>query len=374
MMNLRLYKKPSFVVILLIIPACVIAFSLAADGESGFLHVMLAQSDKNDPVSSGIVEELMSESAIIRFSVAESPELAEEAVKTGKADAAWIFPKKLGEKIDDFIESSYFKDEFVKIVERESSIPLRLSHEKLSAKLFRVLAEKYYLSFTRREAQSLDDVNDEAMMHYYNTVSITEELFIVTDVEGNSAESTGASSYLTSPVRGLLSIVVILSGMAAAMFSIQDEQRGTFSWLHESKRVYVDFACIFIAVLNVSAVTVIALCIGGLSVGVFLEVSSAFMYALCSALFCLMLKQIFRTVKLYGAALPLIVIAMIAVCPIFFDIKQLGRLIYIFPPSLYIRAAYDTSFLLYMALFAVVAAVICMLLDRLSRIRAYKAK
>ena len=374
MLSLRLYKKPSFIAILLVIPICVIGFAAAAKGDSGFLHIVLAQDDKNDTISGNIISELVSENSIIRFSVAESPEEAEDFVRTGKADAAWIFPKKLDEKIEEFVSSSYFKGEFVEIIERESSVPLRLAHEKLSVKLFRVLAEKYYIDFTRREAPSLDGMDDNTLMHYYNTVSISEELFIVTDVDGNEADTSVGASYLTSPVRGLLSIVIILSGMAASMFCIQDERRGTFSWLSESRRIYVDMVCVFISVLNISAVAYIALLIGGLSTGIFREAIAILLYVLCSSFFCLILRQIFRTVKLYGVVLPLVIITMIAVCPIFFEIKQLGGLVNIFPPSLYINASHNNACLLYMLIYAALSAVICIVLDRILRLRTFRTK
>ena len=81
MLSLRLYKKPSFLAILVIIPLCVIGFGLAAKGDSGFVHIILAQKDDGDKVSDKIIEELLNESSIIRYSVAKSPEAAEEAVK-----------------------------------------------------------------------------------------------------------------------------------------------------------------------------------------------------------------------------------------------------------------------------------------------------
>lgn len=372
MLSLRLYKKPSFIAILVIIPICVIGFGLVSKGDSGFLHIVLSQSDSEDEVSNEIIEQLMNEESIIRYSVASSPEEAEEAVKNGSADAAWIFPKDLNGKINEFIESSYFKDEFVKVIERESSVTLRLSHEKLSAKLFVTLAENYYLNFAKNKTSYLTDIEDGKLMEYFYGVSIDEELFEVTDVDGNIASANGGGSYLTSPIRGLLSIVVILSGMAAAMFCMQDDKNGTFSWISESRRIYVDFACIFIAVLNVSVAALIAVCAGGLSTGFVRELAAMLLYAVCCAVFCLLLKQIFRSAKVYGSMIPLLIIVMIAVCPIFFDFKKLGWIMYIFPPSLYIKAAYDNMCFVYLTLYIITAAVLCIAIDKLSRKRLIK--
>ena len=374
MLSLRLYKKPSFLAIIVIIPLCVIGFGIAAKGDSGFLHIVLAQSDASDEISSEIIDDLMHEDSMIRYSLANSPEDAEEAVKNGSADAAWIFPKDLGEKMNEFIDSSYFKDGFVKIVEKESSVPLRLSHEKLSAKLFRSLAEKYYLKFAKERTEYLSDLDDVKLMEYFYGVSINEELFEVTDVEGNAAVVNGSTSYLTSPVRGLLSIVVMLSGMAAAMFCIQDEKSGTFSWIAESKRIYVNFVCIFIAVINVATAALIAVCVGGLSYGFVRELAAMIMYSVCCAVFCLLLKQIFRTAKVYGSMIPLFVIVMIAVCPIFFDLKNIGWAMYLFPPSIYIKSAYNGMCFVYMIIYIIAAGALCIALDKLSRKRIIKIK
>jgi hypothetical protein len=132
--------------------------------------------------------------------------------------------------------------------------------------------------------------------------------------------------------------------------------------------------CVFISVLNVSAVAYIALLIGGLSTGIFREAIAILLYVLCSSFFCLILRQIFRTVKLYGAVLPLVIITMIAVCPIFFEIKQLGGLVNIFPPSLYINASHNNACLLYMLIYAALSAVICIVLDRILRLRTFRTK
>ena len=361
LLSLRLYKKPSFVAILVVIPICVATFSIAAEEDSGFLHIVLAQEDASEPVSSEIIADLQAESSIIRYSVA-SPDEAEKAVKTGKADAAWIFPKKLGERLDSFVKSSYFDDGFVKIIEKDSSIPLRLSHEKLSSTMFKTLSQYYYLNYIRSEVPDFDRIGDAELLGFYDRVTISDELFTVTDIDGNETEEI---SYLTSPIRGLLSIVVMLGGMAAAMFCIRDEQTGTFSRIAERDRVYVNFACILIAVVNIAVFAVAALCIGGLSTGLLRECAAMAMYSLCVAVFCLFFKQIFRTARVYGSAIPLFTVVMIAVCPVFFELKNLGAVHFLLPPSLYLGTTYDNAGFLHMVLYAVIVGGMCLAADRI---------
>ena len=58
MLSKRLYKRASFVAILALIPIAVLALNVAAQADSGFFHVVLAQTDMTDPISTALVENL----------------------------------------------------------------------------------------------------------------------------------------------------------------------------------------------------------------------------------------------------------------------------------------------------------------------------
>ena len=83
MLTKRLYKKASFVIILALIPLFVFMFSVAAEGEKGFLHVILVQTNPNDEISTNLIEELTSEPSVVMFSLSNSAEEATQAVKNG---------------------------------------------------------------------------------------------------------------------------------------------------------------------------------------------------------------------------------------------------------------------------------------------------
>ena len=97
MLTKRLYKKPSFLLILLMIPLLVFAYGRVAQEESGILTVALVQSDPADPLSGEIIDGLVQSSPLIRYKVVDSVEQAHEQVRMGAADSAWIFPADMGE-------------------------------------------------------------------------------------------------------------------------------------------------------------------------------------------------------------------------------------------------------------------------------------
>ena len=351
LLNKRLYKKPAFVIILCIIPLCILAFSIAARGDSGFLHIGIAQTDPTDEASSNVIDKLLSEKSMIRYTVFDTPENATEAVINGKTDAAWILPDGLENKMNDFADS-FSNDKFVTVIERETNILLRLSHEKLSGALFEYTAKAYYLLYAREKLEELDFLSDEELLDYYNNVAISDNLFIYENPE-LSGNSTDGSDYLTSPIRGLLGVIGVLCGMAAAMFALSDEKAGTFSHVPEGLRIYVSFACILIAVLNVTVVMALSLFISGLYAGILRELVCIVLYALTCSAFCLLLKQIFKSIRAYSAVIPLGIILMIAICPVFFDFRSLYIFQHLLPPTYFVNAAYDVKYLLYMPLFSV---------------------
>ena len=123
----RLLKKPAFLAILLLIPLLVGAMSLVSTGESsGILSVALVAQNSDDPLSREILSTLTGSSKLMVFTVCDSPAQASELVETGRADAAWIFPDGLQEKMEAFINHIHARNAFVVVVQREDNVLLRL--------------------------------------------------------------------------------------------------------------------------------------------------------------------------------------------------------------------------------------------------------
>ena len=351
MINKRLYKKPIFIIILAIIPIAVAAFSHASTGESGFVNIALACEDKNDAIASEIIDKLMSENSLINFSYYETPELALSSIKEGKTEAAWIFPSRMQEKVGEFSKTSSNYDSVVKVVEREEKITLRLAREKLSAAIYKYCARAYYIDFATINTKLTEILSQDELYSYYDNLDINEQLF---EFDSHDAEikSEKYDNYLVAPIRGLLSVVVFLCGMAAVLFFMQDEKNGTFSLVPLNKRDSIAFACIIIAVINVAVMMLISIFAAGLVTTVLREILSIMLYTVCCSAFCLMLKQFIRSIRFLGSVIPLVVIITIALCPVFFDFRKLLVLQLLLPPTYYINSIYNNMYFVYMAVYS----------------------
>ncbi|MBE6778422.1 MAG: ABC transporter permease [Ruminococcaceae bacterium] len=347
LLNKRLYRKMSFVIMLVLLLAAVCLFAAAAGEDSGFLHVALAQTDPADPLSGEIVRSLMEDDSLILFTRADDPAHAEYLMETGQADSAWIFPAHMQQAVDAFVQTG--APACVRVVEREQNVLLRLSREKLNAALLGHSARAVYLRYARDHLPMLDDLSDEALLRYYEETPVSEELFVFGDPV---ASSGGQSHYLTAPLRGLLGIITVLGGLAAALYSLQDEQRRTFAWVPQRYRLPVDLAGIGMATLNLSVVSMAALWVAGVYLPSLLECVITLLYALSCACFALLLRHLLHRIALLGSVIPVLTVLMIVVCPVFFDLKQVRLLALLFPPTYYINAVYDTAYLWYMVAFS----------------------
>ena len=351
LLNKRLYKKISFLLILLLIPVLVFSYSNVAEEDSGVVTIALGQ-EGDDAMASEVIQDLIDNTNLVRFIRCQSAQEAKDLVAQSKADAAWIFPENMEEKVYRFVAYKRPKDAFIQVLERESSVPLALTREKLSGAMFANCSKSLYLQYIRKNVPALNDTPDAELMTYYDAVWAKDDFFQFTLMESSqNAQEAQDANYLLTPVRGLLAVVTVLSGLAMAMYYTRDKLAGTFSWMPERKMALVEFGCQMICVLNVTAVILIALALGGLTMSLGREVVTAVLYAICTALFCMTVRRICGKLPILGTVLPLLVVVMLVVCPVFFDLGALRSFQYIFPPTYYINAQYSDRFLALMGLY-----------------------
>lgn len=362
----RLYKKLTFLLLLAMIPALVLGYGMVSREESGLMTVSLAcEAETVEPLTRSVWDELL-ESEVMRFIECESPEEAETLVLQGQADVAWIFAEDLEAKIYDFAAHRTRKNAFVTILEPENRVALKLVREVLSGVLFPHCSEALYLTYIRENAPELDAVSDAQLLEYYRNMEFSEGLFVFTDLEGNETRQE-ETHYLLTPVRGMLAVVIVLSGLATAMYYIRDRENGTFAWIPQHRQGLVELGCQLISVVNVAAVVLLSLALTGQTVSLSRELAVLALYCLCTAAFAMVMRRLTHDIRGLGMVIPLLVVVMLAVCPVFFDLGALRQVQLLLPPTYFINAAYNDKYLLFMAVYALVALLLCGILDRIRR-------
>jgi len=361
LLNKRLYRKPVFLIILLLIPLLTFGYTALSRQDGGIMTIALAQKDNSDPLGQQIIADLKQSSQLVRFLTCETPEEAREQVLYGKADSAWIFDEDLQNKICSFVYRPTAKNAFIQVLEREESVVLLLTREKLSGLVFTYISPEIYLQYIEKNVPELASVPRETLLAHYDSVSVDGTLFSYATQE----ETLKAESYLLTPVRGLLAIVTLLCGMASAMFYTEDMRQGLFSRIPLKYLPGAEFVCQMIAVSNVAIITAIALLLSGLTGSFFRELLLLILYAPCVSLFAMVLRRIFRGIRLLGILTPLLIVISLCACPVFLDFVPLRTFGLILPPTLFIRGAYDAAYIGYMVCHCAICAALCWLFDHL---------
>ncbi len=364
MLNKRLFKKPGFIAILLLVPFITLAVTTATKQESGVLHIVLAAEGGGDQAAREMIDFLDKDTDLILFTVADSPEAAKAQVLSAKADAAWIFPAETDEAIARFLKDMDEDNAFIHVYQREQTTMLALSTEKIGQAVFPHVSDDIYLNFIRKNVPSLDSVSDEVLLDYYQKTLLDVELFAFDNAETQAAKENG---YLAGPVRGLLSVLVVLGGLAAAIYFYKDEDAGTFAMLPISRRRFVAGVSQQSAILWVALASLLALFVSGQWVGFGLETAAMAIYVVAVAGFCTLLRRISGSGRMLSALAPVVVVLLIAICPVFFQQTAFRFIQVLLPTYYYLNSVYNPMHLLYMAAVAPAYWGLSLLAGRLGR-------
>lgn len=360
----RFLKKPVFILILALIPLLVVALNIVANQDSGVVSVALVQENKEDKLSSVIVDDLLAENSIIRY-VKSDIDDSEKLLQTGKVDSVWVFSDDLKKRTDKVAISQSESNYLVKIIEREKTASLLLLHEKLYGTLFKYCSQSLYLNFATENIDELKGKTHEQLMEYYDNIHTDEGLFEYLHIgSGTLSQSKEEISYLVTPLRGIFSILIILCGLAVAMLFQKDVSKGVFSWIPHRITPVIAGIYHFMPIIVISVVSLVSLMVVGLSVSFVREILMIILYSFCCTIFCMIIRLLCGNIKILSVLTPLIVVALFAICPVFYDFQSLLAIQMLFPTFYYLKATYSDAYLLYMVAYCIISLFIYMLLSK----------
>lgn len=365
MLNKRLLKKISFLIILCSIPLLVLGVNLMAKQESGILRVILCQEDADD-LSEKIVSQLLDMKSALSFVEVETEEEAIRLVQANKADAAWIFPEDFEGVMKTYFQEGIWDEPLIRVVEKEDNVMLHLSREVLFGGLYSSITYTVYEQFVRTEVLDGAEVSDEELWESYQKTNMEENMFVFSYLDGETADM--GTSYMLYPVRGLLALVIVLCGLALGLYFMQDEQNGIFIRLPLNRTVLGSVLYQMPGLVDVGLVVLLALFFSGVAIGLLTELGLMFVYLWMVAGFSDLVRRLCKKQVRLGALIPMLVLIMLAVTPIFMGAPNMKWLQLLLPPYYYINAlhsnAYRIGMLVYVAVIFAVDFVVLKLQER----------
>ncbi len=360
LLNKRFLRKAGFVMLLILIPLFAVLLNIVASKPHGIVSIAL-YGDQNDTVYVAVRDHLTSDESIVTFTEYNDAASAEDAVRYGECDGAWIFSGNTSEILDKYIAGS-MSAKPVTVIERTDTVALRLAREKLSAALSPQLAEKILRDDYRANADP--DADDEMLARYYDSAFYAGDIFRFVNIEGSETRS---GSYLTYPVRGFLAVAVLLCGLTLAMYWNRDERSMVFSGIPVYEKPVFSFIYHFTGIIDVGIVSLASLyiCRSGdtTPAGVVTEIVSMLLLCVSCAVLSILLGMLIKPETVLATVSALTAISQLIVNPVFIDVSALLPVRLISPVYYYIRSADSRIYLLYLLIYTAVVSVLTVLIS-----------
>lgn len=349
----RLFKKPGFIAVLAILILLTAAATFLSSGDGGMISVAVFAEDPSEAASHEVITTLTEKKSVVRFIRCSSEEEAVDEVISGRADTAWLFPADLGDRLERFpIDGK----PVMRSISRENSVYVMLAAEKLHTALYPRLSFSIFEKFMDKK---FDETDDALLERYYSDSYVYGDLVGIEFAGGETSDEP--EEYLLSPLRGLLAVAVSLTSAASVMYFFIDRDKGTFAWIPVRKQIYVQLASVIIPTVITGAVALAAIKASGFFTSFAVEAASALLFCVDCALFSILLGRICGSALRLGAVIPAVMLAEIALSPVFLNIESFKFVSYLLPPYHYLTAVYRPFAMINMIIYAAVGGTLCLL-------------
>lgn len=331
LLHKRLLKKACFLLILCAIPVIVLLWAQLSTREQGLVRVAAAPETIWEEASLSAVDRLKGGS-LIQVRLCQTAAEARELVAVGEAETAWIFQPELADRLARAGRGETVT--LVRVILQEENIFGSAVREKLYGALFGEISYSMFDSFVREELGE-KTTPAEPLRSIYDAYDYPQGLvhFVFLDSQSDPLEN---ASLLLSPLRGILSLILLLAGMAAALYAKQDEKQQVFAMLPPKKRVLPLLGTVWSAVSVTALVLFGALVLSGVGTRPAREALMLLLLALCVTGFCCLLAALLPGERALGAALPLVLVAAAAFCPVFVNVRSFPWISVLLPPWYYL--------------------------------------
>ena len=354
----RLLRKPAFLILLRCVPLLAGAMTLVSKQEKTFVSVALV-CETDAPAARRSTDRLLHSASLVHCTEYGSEAEARAAVGSGQADAAWIFRDNAEEELSRFV-SQRGTHGVVLVVEREDNVFLRLAREQLAAAIYPEASRALFRSFLTERLGAPADAPEEFYEQYYQS-PFSDARIIVFAYDDGSDLSAGVD-FLVVPVRGLLALLLVLTGLASAMYLNVEERRECFLRLGKGKRRFLPLLYHMTALVPMALAILIALRLSGLLGAWPRELGRMLLYCASAAVFSELIRKLCRSQALLGALIPVLAALMLALCPVFLDLKMLEPIRRLLPPYYSLSAVRSGQYVWQLAVYTCAAAVPAVLL------------
>ena len=363
----RILKKPMFQITILLIP--ILLFLLFTFNKSSDSLVRVALISGNDEYSQNFVQDLLdSSNHVISYYQCYDESQMRKDVLTGKAECGYIMPDDMPRKIAQF--SSKKKQGIITAIVKKESISTKIVNEIIYGRLFSERAYPVLKDFiNEKQPDRLTSAEDEKMYDAFSKYLIEPLMFSFEYADGSKNDllnnDDSSHNYYMLPVRGILSVLILVSSMSGVLMLSNDDRKNTWGFIRLSKRPAFNYFYIFMSILPIAICSLAAIFITGISTNVLNEIRLMVLYTLLLTGFSSLLKALIKNIYVLCSLIPVTVLLSLIICPVFIDIGSIvpqARFVRLFlPTNYYLDSIYSGPAQLKMFILAILVSLLAIL-------------
>ncbi len=340
----RLCKKPSFLIILLLMPVLVLGLRLVLQEDDETIYIALLNESGDEKIDH-VIADLVSSDGTMCYYEADNEEDLRADVLTQYAECGFVFREGVWESLVKEEESG-----LITLYQNSKTTMADLIKEKIFANIYSYLSYDLMLEYLG-EQEFEDGLTNEEREKYleekYQLYVNEGGVFTISYMDGDNTivkdveEVASDNSFLMKPVKGVLALFTLMASLAGAVFWAIDEKEGVYKTLGYTERPYVNLTVIFLPGLLAGAMALISVWLGGISQGIFVEIGRTLAYVILLTGFSNLIRSMTSNATLICSILPMLTVASLICCNIIINtasmVEGIKYVRILLPPNYYLE-------------------------------------
>ena len=351
LLSKRLFKKPSFWAVLLLAPLLTAGMTIVAEQDAYILRIAVYAEPSEDSFGEEIAGDLAEVDGVISYHLCSSEEELRREVALSQADAGYVIPSGLTEYLREYAAGRRsglpYNGHLIRVVTNDDNIQLQLAREQFYSVLYPHLSLMIAEQFTLEQSEFADmDESDvrRSVKELYEELHVDESIFQYAHSGEEAPDDLDNVNYLTSPLRGMLSLFVLLSGLSSTLYLLKDRKAGMFNWVRYGYRGVFEWICILSGTAAGGGAAYLALFFSGTFTAWKGELLLMIMLVFAVTGFCGILSRLIRNMAVFGTCIPLAILISAVLSPVFAAFHGMMPVKILLPSYFYLNSLYSVRF------------------------------
>lgn len=329
----RYFKKPIFLITILLIPILTITLrNYSGKDESVIQIVLYVENAEENTLANEVVEKLCAKDGnAIRFYTVDSKQLFEKDVQNGTAICGYMFPDRFVEHLKNYInkdkKSLPFDGKVIRCISLSDNNYISLGNEVIFSAIYDDFSKEVLNNFVDHSSyfKDLTDGDKEELATLRNQYDdLDVDFFSFYNIDGSSNQFINAisDSYLVLPLRGLILALILLASMTGSIMLSKDIESGFFDAISLKKRRRLSYLYTLIPCFFASITGFIAIMFSGTSEGIGIEILNMILYCFMAIGFTNTIFILLNDIHRFVSVIPVFIIINLILCPVFINITS----------------------------------------------------